>query len=589
MYGNQEERMNRSWEEIQRQFQEKEILLASKKVELMERVIQIFEISGSSDYQTEGFDWFGYDDLLKLNFGGKNVDIKRSVLTKPQFGWNLFSRLFEKRWDAFHVRDTNGRIYVDLKEEWMRPLIDYMKYNETDNAHISPSNLYLCSSIQLFNEREEFKCPKLVYSITDSFVLCDGTRVSPSLILPCKLRDSLWNIIYEIVVSQPHEVNFQFIYSTDFSGTCTQPQSVDMRFKTFAYIVKTSLQEGYTFIFFLNACGNNGPGKAIHVLVPEQKLRNNNLLSIFPIPHTYDGDRKGHIYLKTDPNKLSGDFVCDKLEVYEVKANYKKIIPPCGLTLQENSFQMNIHNVVETAPKKSIHESVRDLIDSLNNKLTVNRAELYFVEQSLLNFDRELTFMANYFHHSCCSDKCTSTSGSLETLKQVITTKRNQTVMFTCSNGTVQTVFELNIGSHDASIQPDDITSSGNTESLKSPGKGKRNSTDCLDPIVYFNVEGEIIPILRSTILRVIPDSQLAVRVSGRWEGNQKDRDEEGNLIVNCHKESFKNILSSLQINPWKKDPLEIYVNELSGDMIEETLDYLMIKPDCIRLIDRTY
>jgi hypothetical protein len=89
--------------------------------------------------------------------------------------------------------------------------------------------------------------------------------------------------------------------------------------------------------------------------------------------------------------------------------------------------------------------------------------------------------------------------------------------------------------------------------------------------------------------VRVIPDSQLAVRVSGRWEENQKDRDEEGNLIVNCHKESFKNILSSLQINPWKKDPLEIYVNELSRDMIEETLDYLMIKPDSIKLIDRTY
>jgi hypothetical protein len=117
----------------------------------------------------------------------------------------------------------------------------------------------------------------------------------------------------------------------------------------------------------------------------------------------------------------------------------------------------------------------------------------------------------------------------------------------------------------------------------------KRNNADYLGPIIYFNVEGEVIPILRSTILRVIPDSQLAVRVSGRWEESQKDRDEEGNLIVNCHKESFKNILSSLQINPWKKDRLEIYVNELSRDMIEETLDYLMIQPDSIRLIDRTY
>jgi hypothetical protein len=51
-----------------------------------------------------------------------------------------------------------------------------------------------------------------------------------------------------------------------------------------------------------------------------------------------------------------------------------------------------------------------------------------------------------------------------------------------------------------------------------------------LEPIVYFNVEGEIIPILRSTILRVIPESQLAIRVSGRWVEQPGDLDEEGAL-----------------------------------------------------------
>jgi hypothetical protein len=104
------------------------------------------------DYRAEGFDWFDDDDLLELNFGGRNVDIKRSVLTKPKFGWNLFSRLFEKRWDAFHVRDKNGRIDVDLKEEWIRPLIDYMKYNANAEDTISPSNFYSYASIGLFND-----------------------------------------------------------------------------------------------------------------------------------------------------------------------------------------------------------------------------------------------------------------------------------------------------------------------------------------------------------------------------------------------------------------------------------------------------
>jgi hypothetical protein len=109
---------------------------------------------------------------------------------------------------------------------------------------------------------------------------------------------------------------------------------------------------------------------------------------------------------------------------------------------------------------------------------------------------------------------------------------------------------------------------------------------DSLDPIVYFNVEGEIFSILRSTILRVIPDSQLAVRVSGRREDNGKDRDEEGNLIVNCHKESFRQILAALQLNHNNPHKLVIYVNKMCRDLIEETLNYLLIVPALLISMD---
>jgi hypothetical protein len=109
------------------------------------------------------------------------------------------------------------------------------------------------------------------------------------------------------------------------------------------------------------------------------------------------------------------------------------------------------------------------------------------------------------------------------------------------------------------------------------------------NPLVYFNVEGEIVPILRSTILRVIPQSQLAIRVSGRWQDQQSDVDEDANLIVRCPKEAFKHILASLQVhNPTRKEnaPLEIFVNEYSKHAIEETLDFLQITPHFIQFLD---
>jgi hypothetical protein len=108
-------------------------------------------------------------------------------------------------------------------------------------------------------------------------------------------------------------------------------------------------------------------------------------------------------------------------------------------------------------------------------------------------------------------------------------------------------------------------------------------------PLVYFNVEDEIVPILRSTILRVIPQSQLAIRVSGRWTDQLSDIDEDGNLIVRSPKEAFKHILASIQVhNPTREEnfPLEIFVNEYSKHTIEETLDFLQITPHFIRFLD---
>jgi hypothetical protein len=97
----------------------------------------------SPGLQREGdVDREGNEDILKINFGGRNVDIKRFVLTRPHFGWNRFSCLFHKRWDRFHVRDNKGRIYVDLKEEWIRPLIDYMKYCDSSERCLSGSKSF---------------------------------------------------------------------------------------------------------------------------------------------------------------------------------------------------------------------------------------------------------------------------------------------------------------------------------------------------------------------------------------------------------------------------------------------------------------
>jgi hypothetical protein len=128
-------------------------------------MLRIFELAGISDCYAEEFDWEGDDDMLKINFGGKNVEIQRSCLTKPAIGWNLFSCLFEKKWDRYHARDKTGRIYVDLKEEWMRPLIDYLKYNRIANNPINSVDVFLRKTIQAFSLDKKLVLTEFVPSV----------------------------------------------------------------------------------------------------------------------------------------------------------------------------------------------------------------------------------------------------------------------------------------------------------------------------------------------------------------------------------------------------------------------------------------
>jgi hypothetical protein len=99
-------------------------------------------------------------------------------------------------------------------------------------------------------------------------------------------------------------------------------------------------------------------------------------------------------------------------------------------------------------------------------------------------------------------------------------------------------------------------------------------------PIVSFPVETQVISILRSTLMRVIPDSQLAIKISGRWTMSEEEIDEEGNFIISdCPKALFDQIITSIQINYFNEFCHVLYLNAATKDSnIAEILDYFMIQ-----------
>jgi hypothetical protein len=185
-----------------------------------------------------------------------------------------------------------------------------------------------------------------------------------------------------------------------------------------------------------------------------------------------------------------------RLEIYEVRSNYDDI-------------QIYEISTRETKINDSYARGVIEkLVDSIKKHVSKIKKEKADIEAGITFLQTELQLMTRHFSRT--RNLLASSEGS--PLEAIFERKR--------------TLFDRLQSEESNQVEP------------------VHREPKFLDSIVYFSVKGEIFTILRATVLRVIPKSQLAVRVPGRLEeqAEKGDIDEEGNLIVNCHKESFKQI-----------------------------------------------
>jgi hypothetical protein len=103
-----------------------------------------------------------------------------------------------------------------------------------------------------------------------------------------------------------------------------------------------------------------------------------------------------------------------------------------------------------------------------------------------------------------------------------------------------------------------------------------------LDPIVYLNVEGERICILKSTLQEMIPESQLTIRVaSGRWEEPKESLDEDGNIIIeDVPSPVMKKVIEALRRKKIMRETnMKITANDPDEKyQLTEVLDFFLIE-----------
>eukprot|EP00984_Skeletonema_dohrnii_P007466 scaffold2705_cov140-Skeletonema_dohrnii-CCMP3373.AAC.4 len=64
------------------------------------------------------------DDFLEINAGGKIIAVKRATLT--QLRGSRLEAMFSGRWDKKLVRDSRGRLFLDVNSDCFQAIVDYM-------------------------------------------------------------------------------------------------------------------------------------------------------------------------------------------------------------------------------------------------------------------------------------------------------------------------------------------------------------------------------------------------------------------------------------------------------------------------------
>jgi hypothetical protein len=237
-----------------------ERVILDKKNQIKKQWGKVFQISRTPQCEEATFDMEGDDDILNLSFRGEHVDIQRSKLTKSNLGWNLFSCLFKKHWDGFHVRDKEGRIYIDLKYDGFKSLLNGL----SRSRNVSISNNYT-----VYHSLNSFNMLNVQYDARKPLVGLENSQFYSQLSGLKGIQIALGNSYYRHT-----QMRFVLLDSFNFldAGDLERPiSSHDLRYKS----------------LFLLAKVRNGPlvGIIHHLhLLPVSRLTDTHPVSIFHLP-----------------------------------------------------------------------------------------------------------------------------------------------------------------------------------------------------------------------------------------------------------------------------------------------------------------
>ena len=489
--------------------------------------------------------------ILKLNVGGKDINVRKSSILSRTSPGSLFGILASGRWDSRLTKDQHGRVFLDVDPEWIEVIINVLR----DTGRIAlPS---------VAPEKDSgFRAVLAYYNLTSLFsdLTIDLSEESEIKLMNVPYnREVLHSFLRpELAEEKPRRLPLKLLYRFPRDGT--QPADQHSRCQGNGSTL-TVIEDVNGAVLGCYAEGKwdlsspvaEGDGKkSFFFSLTTKTPKKYDLYAKSPFTPAMDPANVILYFgtsfaMNTVRNAFCGVWRCVKcsmcsigksiksegfkpikIEVYQIEC----LTTPVGSDLTTAAPASTSGNTTQNPSDMSVEADGREterlskstvasliMADKITDYNKTFVARLRAMSESVFKAERELLMELLLVRQLTSTASRRHITAGLQASWESTVADISAIDSATCGNKQSDMIkellLELNIAGAEAEAVAVAVTV--NPKKSKKRSFSETQAVEESEEVMSFNVGGTIIAVLKSTLMRQAPDSVFASRVSDRW------------------------------------------------------------------------
>jgi TLD/BTB/POZ domain len=492
--------------------------------------------------------------ILKLNVGGKDINVRKGSILPRTSPESLFGILASGRWDNHLTKDQNGRIFLDIDPEWIEVIINVLR--ETGKIVLP-----CVATGKECGFRAVLACYNLKSLFADFTISLSEVSTIAAMNDPSN-RETLHSFLRpEVEDDKPRGFMLNLLYRRSIHGS--EPAKLHGQCQdkgdtlTVIEDTKGSVFGIYAEGEWKRASPNFVGKKSFFFYLTEKVAEKEDLFKKTPFRNdpnntsaftlffgdgfyisstgagycTVGSHMASHANCRGDSCSSNGHFVVKEIEIYHIDNMTTPVsVDPVATVAAStsdipdpNPYSMAVESDGKlTEIASSITSSSLIMAERMADYNKAFVARLRSLSESVFKAERELLMEILLVHQLTTPARCRDIKAGLQGRWEATLAGISAMTSTNCGNKQSDMIKEL--------LTQLNVTGATSEKSKEEETSKPKPIVEC-EEVVSYNVGGTIIAVLKSTLVRHAPDSVFASRVSDRWP-KSADEIENGHVCL---------------------------------------------------------